>query len=333
MLGIQWSAIIEEAEVIPSPFNILNDFDGIAIPFGVNRYTGEKSSIFKEYAHRSVAIANEDINQLNMLLGLETRTVTYHTVIENTSTNIYTILVSDDYKLYISKYEEPSSVSPDLYKKTSYVYDLLNRDLYPFLEELLAKITIEIGDLRGYISPFSHSRYNHILPYHLSPIQKNYDNYSYAVPDSKRFFLPHNSIVPDSVILKDTNTSSNVSLKLVKEIGDITSDNDVHINYKTGEVNLNRSMDDWKVVILYDAAIPISHFLTTPSSIFLPLNQNDIFHRVNTYSLSNYDSHKYIYRDSETLNKSKEYNGVFISPEIKRLLMNDNTNDKNRWDK
>jgi hypothetical protein len=336
MLGLQVHVQVDEICVVPTPQNILNEMDGITRPFGVVRYTGERGRYYKDHAHQIASIAYESPEQQHMLLGLELRAPREFAVFENTdlSSMIHKIDVLDGHKLRVTSYEAGAGTA--LYSDSTSTYDLLDRTQYPFLEEVLAHATRNISGLRAYLSPLGHGRYNHILPYHLAPVQQNYRYEVQAFQQATSFYLNDRYLIPDSIEFNPgtmpEEDASNV--RFVNGTAAITNPGDIYVNFWTGEIKAGSDFSKYESFLSYQVVDPVYRFMTTPGSTIFSLASTDVATRLNTYDDPNCTLKKHRYQEAASnILEGYSYSGSKVSPKLAFMFQEGtlHQNNLNRW--
>ncbi len=356
MLGLQVYVDVQYVEIVPTPKNVLNELDSVSIVMGIDRYLGEKSKYFKSEANRIAVLGYDKPEQQQLQLGLELRSKSEFLVLECTSTSnrIIKADVFDDFRYKITTYFPPSIISTDLYNSSSFTYDLFDRCTYPFLEELVADTTKNIDGIRSYIAPTGHGRYNHILPYHLAPVQKNYLTGLTLAQESTSFYLDHRFIIPDSLEVFRGDLPSTIPLNVVQSTNEVTSPGDVHVDYWTGKVTASMIYDTsgikrkngivsvldgtglskFNVSFSYLYVNPISRFILTPNSTIINYTDTSIATRINTYDDPNCEikKHRYQYA-ADNIQEGYIYSGSKISDNLAFVFERGKLKDFNlhRW--
>lgn len=336
MLHLQVYVQVDEIELVPTPENVLNEFDGVTAPLGIRRFTGEKSKYYKNYAHQITKLGFNSPEEQHRFLHLELRGEPEYAIFE--STDIDNILVRSEvlnnFKLQLTTYTPGGGTS--LYQSQQSTYDLLDRNTYPFLEELLAHASNNVSGLRTYISPLGHGRYNHILPYHLVPYQRNYEFNTGAILQGTSFFLPDRHILPDSLEIIQGNIPDNIysSIKQVNGTSNLNLDTDFYINYWTGEVKVGSDFGKYETFISYESIDPSYRFTLTPGSTIFQYGSTDLLTRLNTLDNPNQslETHRYQYGNGNIV-EGYQYSGSRISPNIAFTIEEGDliSSNLNRW--
>ncbi len=278
MLGLRVKVRVDAAELVPAPRNVLNELDGVATALGIRRYQGEKTRDFREAALQIGAAAKGESDRVDLLAGLESRITPVSLVLESLSaTASLRASVTESRWLKIRLYKPGQFGSLFYYK--DYDYDLLDRTSYPFLEDLVARVTADIPEARAYINPFSNERNNSLLPEHLC-VCRNVAEGSDLFPDATTFLLRDKFLIPDSVRLLVHSPPSGVTLTQQDTVAKVVGAGDWHLDYWTGKVTVAKSWDSYQAVLFYEYVRPVSFLVALPGLSLLSLGNSDTLTRV-----------------------------------------------------
>lgn len=336
MLGLQIFAQVDEVCITPTVQNVLNELDGVTKGFGVYRYSGEKGKAYKDSSARISKLAFQKPDEQHMLLGLELRSELEFAVFEHSDISNYLskIDVLDSHKLRVVTFADGPGTS--LYASSTSYYDLIDRSTYPFLEEVLGAVTQGNNGLRSYMSPLGHGRYNHVLPYHLAPVQRNYEFKSGPFQKGTAFYLNDQNIIPDSVEISTGNmpTDESERLKFVADSSKIIEDGDVYVNTRTGYVQTGSDFTKYNPFISYETVDPVYRFMTTPGSTIFSYASTDVATRINIYDNPNAELKKHRFQESAVgVVESYIYSNAGVSPKLSSMFSEEKLQSKNlnRW--
>lgn len=318
--SITWEP--EQVDLVPTPTNILTEFDSINTPMGIFRYTGEKQSTSVRY---SVSAAREGFGspyQHQLMLGLEVRSPYNPFIFENTSTGTYIFAVEVDRQkhLNVHRYEESAGTGSH-YSKTSFTYDLLNRGYLGLLEDIAAHVTVQVTGARSYIYPFLETSFDNILPEHLVPGKTNETTFVQQFEKGTRFFLRENPVIPDSIAVDRGDLPSTAVLQEVGSTGAITNLGDYYINYFTGEVVTLSSFESFNMFVRYRSAKQCAFYPTSPGLSVINLNDTSVLGRFNEYEPSDTSLSSLTYHEGSTsLGTGRTYASPKVSPQLRDVL-------------
>ena len=328
MFAIQVDILVEEITQIPQAHNVLNEIDGVASPMGLRRLRGEKTREFKDHMTNVCSVNTREPERVDIAAGLETRIPHKFVVFENLSyaTHVVSVRCLGTRRLVIDVYDQ--SIVP--FQKTTYTYDLLNRGKYPFMDDLVAAVTVDIPELRAYVWPFLQSRDNSLLPEHLS-VCANRFSASAAWPGKDQYFwADYSGIIPDSIKITH-DLPEDVTLAQQPDAVTVLSSGDpgyYFIDYARGIFVSGGQWGMYQANAVYEFAEPIFYMPATPGASIIEVGNKDVLHRALHWSHPTFDSLSGLVNDVPR-SKVNEHMGTILDGDV--IAQRISTPSFNRW--
>lgn len=202
MLNVTFSVKIKSIVAFPKTIKVENELDGISSSFGISRHQEEKSI---DYRKRVIATSYAGLNKENLSqisfakeVGLDSGFVLLeHTNPEN---YLYSIYITGDKYLKIHEFKRRVT-SKNLYTETKYVFDLLDKDKWKNLSELL--FFIKQNMFLSVVNQEKHDlSFDEVYSYNLLEGQTNNVSEGYSINYSGRINLKGYPI-PKTVSFKE----------------------------------------------------------------------------------------------------------------------------------
>lgn len=256
-IGIIIPAKIEEVELVPKAQLVYNELDGVTAPFGALRYANERTVNFAQTVKQIGRVSSKDSSNLHMLIALEARCKMSFLVVENldTDSNVLEVKVTHDRKLILNQYSKGAYGND--YIHYPWTIDLLNRNAFPFIEEIAAYITAVVPNTRAYINPFTNVRNNDLLPSHL-PVFTNTINSAYGSVTNNTFYADK-GIVPESISISPGALPSDTVFTKKASSSDVVDKFDYHVDYWTGKITTGEKWGRQEVLFGYKRVKPVTY--------------------------------------------------------------------------
>lgn len=336
MLGVRVNVEVDQVVLTPTPRLIVNELDQVAKVMGFTRYKEEKTKDFKDYYQELATEARKDSDQQNLLVPLELRSDTERVIFENNETEnrLNKVVVTDKMKLRVTSYSK--SGGTDLFDKTTFEYDLLDRRTYPFLEDVLNQVNSDVPGLYSYISPFANGRNNHLLPYHLAPGQVNYMRVTEDFQQGTDFVLLNKFPIPDTLELLGVNLPPQEasSIQFIKYDQTATAAGEIKFDYWNSYVTSVVDYSKYESLIQFDKIKKVSTFKASPGVAIFNYSSTSVLDRMNNYENVNDIGKNIVYNQSSTnTTNGYSYSGAITNQHMRNVYEESNLKElnANRW--
>ena len=319
MLNLKFTIDFSELYLTQTPQNVLNALDGISYPLGIQRIEGEKSVDYKTRVNKiGSKVGTPTYHEEEVLSVLLDSPVQCFRAQQIDSTSFYKVNVSAKHYLELIKY---SFSGTSAYTSETSTYDLLNRDSYKDVSELLDHVTFEHSSgIRFIDGNFNQQRNRNSLPENIFPSQKNYQDGVDLFPSGTGFKL-EKYIIPESFVLSTDGLPVDFVLEEVYEKAAITSSNHYYVDYLDGAIYFGTNVSTYDVAVYYKYVDLDYPFKYSKDLSFVNLNDSDVFNRYNSYSIldTSFFGEKY-FVDSTTVSTAYNIGFPGLNPELSSLV-------------
>lgn len=187
-----------------SPQNTFTEIDSIANIFGIERYNGESYKDFYDF-YNTVSVQGQEGSVKDIVQIVSRAEIFTISALSNSTNKVFGIEVTGNSDLIIRS----DSFVGGIWQSTSSTYDLTNRKIYPYLNDLILKTKEDFSDLEWIITGIETESNYSITGMNLYP-DKNFRR-SFFSPADTMVSIPSN-ILPSSLRYNSSlfalNTSS-----------------------------------------------------------------------------------------------------------------------------